>query len=145
MTLDMSGTTDFAAAFSVNAANVNGSSASASTGFIISDDGIVSARYGDGTLRPLFQIALADVPSPDNLIPVNGNAYLQSNTSGIVTISYPNSGNMGSIVSGALENSNVDIATELTEMIESQRVYTANSKVFQTSSELLDVLIGLKR
>ncbi|OAE40682.1 flagellar hook protein FlgE [Agrobacterium tumefaciens] len=145
MTLDMSGTTDFAAAFSVNAANVNGSSASASTGFIISDDGIVSARYGDGALRPLFQIALADVPSPDNLMPVNGNAYLPSNASGIVTISYPNSGSMGSIVSGALENSNVDIATELTEMIESQRVYTANSKAFQTSSELLDVLIGLKR
>ncbi len=52
---------------------------------------------------------------------------------------------MGGIVSGALENSNVDVATELTTMIESQRSYTANSKVFQTGSELMDVLVNLKR
>ncbi|MGE8581423.1 MAG: flagellar basal body rod C-terminal domain-containing protein [Agrobacterium tumefaciens] len=46
---------------------------------------------------------------------------------------------------GALEGSNVDIASELTDMIESQRIYTANSKVFQTGSDLMDVLINLKR
>jgi len=48
-------------------------------------------------------------------------------------------------VSGALEGSNVDIAEELTNMIESQRNYTANSKSFQTGSELLDILVNLKR
>ena len=52
---------------------------------------------------------------------------------------------MGSIVSGAVENSNVDIAKELTAMIESQRNYTANSKMFQTGSDLMDVLVNLKR
>ena len=51
----------------------------------------------------------------------------------------------GSIQSKALENSNVDIANELTSMIEAQRNYTANSKVFQTASDLLDVLVNLKR
>jgi flagellar hook protein FlgE len=51
----------------------------------------------------------------------------------------------GSIASGALEGSNVDIGTELTAMIEAQTSYTANSKVFQTGSELLDVLMNLKR
>jgi flagellar hook protein FlgE len=54
-------------------------------------------------------------------------------------------GAFGQIYSGALESSNVDIAGELTEMIEAQRVYTANSKVFQTGSDLMDVLINLKR
>ena len=48
-------------------------------------------------------------------------------------------------MSGALENSNVDIAQELTSMIEAQRSYTANSKVFQTGSELMDILVNLKR
>ena len=48
-------------------------------------------------------------------------------------------------LSGALEDSNVDIAEELTSMIESQRNYTANSKVFQTGSELMEVLVNLKR
>ena len=46
---------------------------------------------------------------------------------------------------GALENSNVDIAEELTNMIESQRTYTANSKVFQTGADLMDILVNLKR
>ena len=54
-------------------------------------------------------------------------------------------GTAATIVSGALESSNVDIAEELTTMIESQRTYTANSKTFQTGSELMDVLINLKR
>ena len=49
------------------------------------------------------------------------------------------------IISGALENSNVDIAEELTNMIAAQRSYTANSKVFQTGSDLMDVLVNLKR
>ena len=52
---------------------------------------------------------------------------------------------IGSVVSGALESSNVDIAEELTNMIAAQRSYTANSKVFQTGSELMDVLVNLKR
>ena len=52
---------------------------------------------------------------------------------------------MGAVLSGALEQSNADVATELTSMIESQRNYTANSKVFQTGSELMDILVNLKR
>lgn len=58
---------------------------------------------------------------------------------------YAGNGSYGTILSGALEDSNVDIAEELTSMIESQRNYTANSKVFQTGSELLEVLVNLKR
>ena len=58
---------------------------------------------------------------------------------------YAGTNGYGSIISGALEDSNVDIAEELTSMIESQRNYTANSKVFQTGSELMEVLVNLKR
>jgi len=58
---------------------------------------------------------------------------------------YAGNGGFGTILSGALEDSNVDIAEELTSMIESQRNYTANSKVFQTGSELMEVLVNLKR
>jgi flagellar hook protein FlgE len=58
---------------------------------------------------------------------------------------YPGNSGLGTIISGALEDSNVDIAEELTSMIESQRNYTANSKVFQTGSELMEVLVNLKR
>ena len=83
--------------------------------------------------------------SPDQLDVVPGNVYSQSADSGDVRIGFANEGGLGSVVSGALENSNVDIAEELTNMIESQRSYTANSKVFQTGADLMDILVNLKR
>ena len=88
---------------------------------------------------------MASVQSPDNLNPLPGNVYSQSNDSGVIVMGYAGTNGYGSIVSGALEDSNVDIAEELTSMIESQRNYTANSKVFQTGSELMEVLVNLKR
>jgi flagellar hook protein FlgE len=74
-----------------------------------------------------------------------GNVFTQSSGSGSIRLGFPNEGKFGKVVSGALENSNVDVATELTSMIEAQRSYTANSKVFQTGSELMDILVNLKR
>ena len=66
-------------------------------------------------------------------------------TFAVITTGFGGSGGFGKIISGATEGSNVDLATELTDMIASQRSYTANSKVFQTGSDLLDVLVNLKR
>jgi flagellar hook protein FlgE len=60
-------------------------------------------------------------------------------------VGVPQSGGFGSLVSGALESSTVDMASELTDMIAAQRSYTANSRVFQTGSELMDVIVNLKR
>ena len=85
------------------------------------------------------------VQSPDQLNVEPGNVYSQSSDSGDIRIGFANEGGLGSVVSGALENSNVDIAEELTNMIESQRSYTANSKVFQTGADLMDILVNLKR
>ena len=92
-----------------------------------------------------YKIPLAKVPSPDNLTPSTGNVYSISSTSGDLLVGTPNVGGFGSLVSGALEQSTVDLGAELTSMIEAQRNYTANSKVFQTGSELIDVLVNLKR
>jgi flagellar hook protein FlgE len=88
---------------------------------------------------------MATVESPDKLNVISGNVYSQSVDSGVVILGFPGNSGFGDIVSGALENSNVDLAKELTTMIESQRTYTANSKVFQTGSDLMDVLVNLKR
>ena len=85
------------------------------------------------------------MPSPDNLASVAGDAFSVTSTSGDLQVGFPTEGGRGSLVSGALEQSNVDMASELTEMIVAQRDYTANSKVVQTSSDLLDVLMNLKR
>ncbi|MGV8938431.1 MAG: flagellar hook protein FlgE [Allorhizobium sp.] len=144
LTLDITGTTQLAADFSV-VGNIDGSAASTVVGYEIDSEGIVSVSYSNGDLVPRYRVALANVQSPDNLRPVAGNLYVQSNDSGVVVMGYAGSSGFGDILSGALEDSNVDVAEELTGMIQAQRNYTANSKVFQTGSELMDVLVNLKR
>jgi flagellar hook protein FlgE len=143
--IDMSDMTQFASDFTPGKGIIDGNAPSPITDVEIGGDGLVTAVYQDGGRRPIYQVALATVPAVDKLKPQNGNTYLPTNDSGVVTIGFPESGAFGQIYSGALESSNVDIAGELTEMIEAQRVYTANSKVFQTGSDLMDVLINLKR
>jgi flagellar hook protein FlgE len=125
--------------------DINGSPASSAIGYEIGKDGVVSLKYESGDLVPKFRIAMADVQSPDMLKPLAGNVYSQSMDSGVIVMGYPANGSYGTILANALEDSNVDIAEELTSMIESQRNYTANSKVFQTGSELMEVLVNLKR
>ncbi|MBW6420743.1 flagellar hook protein FlgE [Rhizobium sp. XQZ8] len=143
--IDLSEMTQFASDFTPGKGIINGNAPSPISDVEIGGDGVVTAVYQDGGRRAIYQVALATVPAIDKLKPQNGNVYLPTNDSGVVTIGFPESGAFGQIYSGALESSNVDIAGELTEMIEAQRVYTANSKVFQTGSDLMDVLINLKR
>ena len=138
------GSTQLAADFAAKG-DIDGVGPSGVAGYEISDDGVVYLKYENGDLAPKYRIAMANVQSPDNLKPLPGNVYSQSNDSGVVVMGYAGNGGYGTIISGALEDSNVDIAEELTSMIESQRNYTANSKVFQTGSELMEVLVNLKR
>ncbi|BCH23140.1 flagellar hook protein FlgE [Mesorhizobium sp. L-8-10] len=143
--LDLGGMTQLSSKYAVDEAIVDGNGPSAIDRIEISTDGVLSAIYENGSVRQLYRIPLATVASPDRLNVLSGNVYSQSNDSGDVRIGFSNEGGLGKMVSQAVESSNVDIAQELTDMIESQRNYTANSKVFQTGSELLDVLVNLKR
>ena len=145
LTVDLKDMTQLNYPFTVDDADVDGNAPSAVTDIEISADGTVYAKYENGDLKPLYRVALANVASPNNLIPLPGNVYSQGIDSGVITTGFGGSGGFGKIISGATEGSNVDLATELTDMIASQRSYTANSKVFQTGSDLLDVLVNLKR
>lgn len=142
LTIDLSQTTQLAAGFTVQDAKLNGNAPGMAVGFQISDDGTVYAQYENGDLEPIYRLAMADVASPDQLRPLAGNVFEATADSGAVRVGFAGS---GKISSGALENSNVDIAEELTTMIEAQRSYTANSKVFQTGADLMDILVNLKR
>jgi flagellar hook protein FlgE len=144
-TFDFSGMTQLSYDFSVQSASVDGNAPSQVDQIQISSDGIVYAQYENGDLLPMYRLAMATVQSPDELNVISGNVYSQSVDSGVVVLGFAENSGFGSIISGALESSNVDIAEELTAMIESQRTYTANSKVFQTGSDLMDVLVNLKR
>lgn len=143
--LDMAGSTQLATAFTPMNVTVNGNSPSSISGIQIDRDGTVYAGYDNGARIAVYRIPLATVPSPDNLQPQPGDAFSITTGSGDLQIGFPTEGGRGALVSGALEQSNVDMASELTDMIVAQRDYTANSKVVQTASDLLDVLMTLKR
>jgi flagellar hook protein FlgE len=143
--LDLSQMSQLATGYTVLSAAVNGNPPSGVELLEISKDGTVYATYENGSRVAVYKIPLADVPSPDNLTALAGNVFLPNQDSGDVRVGFADTSNLGQIASGTLEQSTVDLATELTNMIDSQRSYTANSKVFQTGSELLDVLINLKR
>jgi flagellar hook protein FlgE len=145
LVLDMSGTTQLATGFTPMNVAINGNAPSSISGTDIDQDGVVYATYENGSRVAAYRIPFAEVASPDNLQPVAGDAFSITNTSGDLQIGFPNEGGRGKLVAGALEQSNVDMASELTDMIVAQRDYTANSKVVQTSSDLLDVLMNLKR
>lgn len=142
--IDMSAMTQVASSFDFKA-TVDGNAPSAVEKVNIDSKGVVTAVLKNGTTLPSFQIALATVPSPDHLTPEVGNVYSPNLDSGNVQVGLAGQGGLGTIQSGALEDSNVDLANELTSMIEAQRGFTANSKSFQTGADLLDVVVNLKR
>ena len=143
--IDMSQASQLATDYTVLDVSVNGNPPSSVDLFEITGDGIVYATYENGEQVALYQIPLAHVPSPDNLVTSTGNVFEPTDASGDLQISFAESGGLGTIVSGALEESTVDLAHELTTVIQAQRNYTANSRVFQTGSELMDVLVNLSR
>ncbi|WP_027572782.1 flagellar hook protein FlgE [Bradyrhizobium sp. WSM1743] len=144
MTLDLSNMTQVGTDFSFKA-TVNGSVPSAIDKVDIDQNGYVTAILKNGQTLNLFTIAVADVESPDNLTPEPGNVYSTNLDSGNAEVSNAGRAGLGTIQSGSLEDSNVDLADELTSMIEAQRGFTANSKSFQTGADLLDVVVNLKR
>ncbi len=145
LNLDLSQSSQLAADYIVADPVVNGNAPSDVEGIEISEAGELFVVYRNGARVATHRIPLASVTSPDNLQPLAGNVYTATAKSGDVRIGFAGTGGLGTMVSGALEQSNVDLASELTTMIESQRNYTANSKVFQTGADLMDVLVNLKR
>ncbi|MBP0616644.1 flagellar hook protein FlgE [Jiella mangrovi] len=142
--LDFTSLTQYASDFS-SKVTADGNPAGYISEFEITSDGIVNGVMNTGDTVPLYQLNLASFSSPDQLTAGVGNVYSANANSGAATTGSPGVNGFGSLQSNAIELSNVDLASELTDMIESQRSYSANSKVFQTGSEILDVLINLKR
>lgn len=111
----------------------------------INDKGEVLGAFTNGTTRVLGQVAIADFEAADKLELIGGNLAIESTQSGQPTIGEPATGGRGSIIAGALEQSNVDLAAEFVRMIAAQRGFQANSKTIQTADGLLGELMQLKR
>jgi flagellar hook protein FlgE len=111
----------------------------------VDEKGIVTAIFNNGSRRPIYQIPIAIVQNPNGLTARDGTAFVQSRDSGSLYLWDAGTGPAGKTAGDSLEQSNVDIATELTNMIETQRTYSTNAKVIQTADEMLQELTQLKR
>lgn len=113
--------------------------------FTVSTNGVITGIYSNGLNQVLGQIALATFGNPGGLTRIGSNLFEVSVNSGEPLIGAPNTGSRGSLYIGALEMSNVDLASEFTNMIITQRGFQANSRVITTSDEMLQELVNLKR
>lgn len=142
---DGSGTSQFARASSTSFIGQDGFSAGDLSSISIGVDGVVSGAFTNGQVQALGQVGLADFPAPDQLQRIGNNLYVQANGSGEPNIGAPKTAGRGELFAGTLEQSNVDVATELVKMIVVQRNFQASSKTVSTADQMLTELIQLKR
>ncbi|SMF67714.1 flagellar hook protein FlgE [Tistlia consotensis] len=142
---EIGGITQFSGQFSLGKIEQNGVRFGEYSGVTISEDGIVTALFDNGETKDIYKIPVAQFSNPDGLGARDGNAYIQTSNSGDVTLTGANSGGAGKIAPGALEASNVDLAEEFTNMIVTQRAYSASAKVITTADQMLDELIRIGR
>lgn len=143
--IDFSKIKQYAAPYTVEAIDSTGYAKGELKSYSVNSDGVVIGNYSNGQREPLAQIAVASFNNPAGLSKEGGSLFSPSPNSGIPQVGAANNGGRGSILSGTLEMSNVDLAKQFTEMITAQRGFQANSKVITTSDQMLQDLVGLKR
>ena len=143
MTLDLTGTTQYGGKDGVNNLAQDGYASGTLTTYSIGTDGKLTGNYSNGQTAVLGQIALANFNNPNGLISLGGNQYAESADSGVPQISAPGTTNHGSLQGSALENSNVDLTSELVNLITAQRNYQANAQTIKTQQTVDQTLINL--
>ncbi|KHE07707.1 flagellar hook protein FlgE [Citrobacter braakii] len=136
MTVDYTDCTQYGSDFSVTTNSATGYASATQNGVQVDDDGKVYATYSNGERMLQGQVVLATFPDENGLEAVSGTAWVQTGESGTPLIGVPGSGSCGTLSSGMLESSNVDITNELVNLMTAQRNYQANTKVISTSTQL---------
>ncbi len=142
-TLDLSQSTQFGTNFGVNSLTQDGYSSGRLAGFGVGDDGTISGNFTNGESRALGQVVLANFSNPQGLISLGENLWVESPDSGQPLVGPPLTGSLGSLQSSSVEDSNVDLTTELVNMITAQRAYQANAKTIETQDTILQTLVNL--
>ena len=139
--IDYTGTTKFAGESTTSTDRADGYASGTYTGVELADDGSVVAKYTNGQKQSIGVIALATFPDEGALTAVNDTSWVASTTSGTAIYDRPGVGMAGKLVTSSLEQSNVDITSELVGLMTSQRNYQANSKVISTENAMLQSLM----
>jgi len=146
ITVDLSGMTMLSSNYTVAASYQDGLSGGGLSGFNISDnDGIIYGVYSNGSQRIIGQFALATFNNAAGLFRNGNNTYSIGLNSGLARVGTPGTGDKGTVASGYVEGSNVDMSREFTGMILAQRGFQASSRIINASDEMLQELVNLNR
>ena len=143
MTFDFSQATQFGDAFGVNSISQDGFTTGSITGINISSTGVVQANFTNGQSKTLGQVALANFANPQGLQQEGNTEWAQSFDSGSAVHGVAGGSGFGTIQSGALENSNVDITTQLVHMITAERDFQANAQMISATNTVTQAIINI--
>jgi flagellar hook protein FlgE len=143
LTVDLTGTTQFASASAVSSQSQDGYAAGTETGVSIDSQGMVNVQYSNSQIQKVAQVALATFASPTSLNSVGGNLYSATTASGAAVINNTSNLSSNTIASNSLEQSNVDLGDQLTQLITVQQAYEANSKTITTADEMMQSVLGI--
>lgn len=134
------GLTSLSGDFTTNYITQDGAKFGSYSGVSISEDGVVTALFDNGETRPIAILPLATFANPNGMEALTGNSWIETDYSGQAMLKQAGTNGAGQISSNSLEQSTVDLATEFSNMIVTQRAYSAATKIITTADEMLDEL-----
>ena len=134
------GLTSLSGSFTTNYIKQDGAKFGSYAGVSVDESGVVTALFDNGETRPIAILPLATFSNPNGMTALTGNAWIETDSSGQAMLKRAGTNGAGEITSNALEASTVDLATEFSNMIVTQRAYSAATKIITTADEMLDEL-----
>lgn len=143
ISLDLAGTTSRSSTFSVATRSQDGKSVGELAGVTVDEGGVVKANFSNGDTIALGKVALANFANPTGLRQLGNSYWSASGISGQATMGGANENGFGSLMSGTLEGSNVDITEELVDLIAAQRNFQANAKALDTANQISQTIFNM--
>ncbi len=143
-TLQVTSATQYATAFAVSDLTQDGFAPGDFVALKINENGVISARYSNGEIQAAGQVALADFRNVQGLRPSAFGNWVETVASGQPVLGSPGQGKFGALRAGALEESNIDLTSELVNMMTAQRTYQANAQTIKTQDQVLSTLTNLR-
>jgi flagellar hook protein FlgE len=144
-TTSEAGITGFASASEMSVVQQNGAAPGSISNVYVMPDGTLAASFSNGRTMPVGQLVLAQFANLQGLVSEGGGLYTETPESGVSRLGVPGDSGLGRVQGGALEQSNVDLAAELTKIITFQRGYQASARIITTSDQILQETLSILR
>ena len=142
--LNFDGSTQFASDFNVRSVTQDGQTVGKLDGLDVAANGLVSANYTNGLNIALGRLVMVNFNNQNGLKQIGNATYVETSVSGVAAVGEAGADGYGTILSGSLERSNVDITEELVNLITAQRNFQANAKTIETNTTLTQAIIQIR-